>query len=417
MRICYIADYRSPIARNWIRHFVERGHEVHVISTHPVESVDAGVAGFTCAPIGLAALRSNSSIQKHFAASKGSAENRAGTPAEWLKRITRSTSSALLSAYEWVAPLELRRYAPAVERTVCTIGPDLVHAMRIPFEGILAATALASTEHPLLVSVWGNDFTFHASRIATVAAATRRVLARCTALHADCRRDVRLAGGWNFDARKPATVIPGSGGIHLGTFHPGERDRRMLDAWDIASDAPIVINPRRFRPGSVRTDVFFKAIPMVLERIPQVVFLAVGMQGHPVAERWVRKYGIEKSVRLLPAVEHREMAPLFRSADITVSPSNHDGTPNTLLEAMACGAFPVAGDIESVREWIDHGKNGLLCDPNSVDSLASTTVEALSNTTLREKARTHNLDLVATRAEYGSGMRRAEEFYASLIRS
>src|SRR6478609_7744686 len=33
MKILYIADGRSPIAQNWIRHFVERGDEVYLAST------------------------------------------------------------------------------------------------------------------------------------------------------------------------------------------------------------------------------------------------------------------------------------------------------------------------------------------------------------------------------------------------
>ena len=49
------------------------------------------------------------------------------------------------------------------------------------------------------------------------------------------------------------------------------------------------------------------------------------------------------------------MAAVFQGARVAVSPSTHDGTPNTLLEAMSCGSFPVAGDIESLREWIEPG--------------------------------------------------------------
>ena len=33
MRLLFIADGRSPIANNWINYFVERGDEVHLIST------------------------------------------------------------------------------------------------------------------------------------------------------------------------------------------------------------------------------------------------------------------------------------------------------------------------------------------------------------------------------------------------
>ena len=34
----------------------------------------------------------------------------------------------------------------------------------------------------------------------------------------------------------------------------------------------------------------------------------------------------------------------------------HDGTPNTLLEGMACGCLPVAGDLDSIREWLKPGQ-------------------------------------------------------------
>jgi glycosyltransferase involved in cell wall biosynthesis len=210
-------------------------------------------------------------------------------------------------------------------------------------------------------------------------------------------------------------VIPTSGGIRLETFFPATSvvsERRRLE---ITDDKIVVINPRGIRPRYVRNDVFFAAMPSVLKRFPNTVFLAVGMQGHSIAERWVRDYGVEESVRLLPAVAHSEMGRLFQCADITVSPSIHDGTPNTLLEAMACGTFPVAGDIESVREWIRPGVNGLLCDPTDAHSLAGAICEAIASTALRDRARMDNLAMIASRAEYGKCMREAEELYQSLI--
>jgi len=33
MKILYVIDARSPIAQNWIRHFVQRGDEVYIAST------------------------------------------------------------------------------------------------------------------------------------------------------------------------------------------------------------------------------------------------------------------------------------------------------------------------------------------------------------------------------------------------
>jgi glycosyltransferase involved in cell wall biosynthesis len=82
---------------------------------------------------------------------------------------------------------------------------------------------------------------------------------------------------------------------------------------------------------------------------------------------------------------------------------------------MACGCFPVAGDIESIREWITDSVNGLLCDPTDPQSLAQAILRALNDTDLRYRAREHNLKLIVERAEYGKVMAQAEQFYYKVI--
>jgi glycosyltransferase involved in cell wall biosynthesis len=109
------------------------------------------------------------------------------------------------------------------------------------------------------------------------------------------------------------------------------------------------------------------------------------------------------------------MAERFRQAQVVVSLSTHDGTPNTLLEAMACGCFPVVGDIESLREWITPGVNGLLTAPDDSHALAEAILQALEQPALRQHAAAHNLRLITERAEYGRVMQQAEEFYRKLV--
>jgi glycosyltransferase involved in cell wall biosynthesis len=104
------------------------------------------------------------------------------------------------------------------------------------------------------------------------------------------------------------------------------------------------------------------------------------------------------------------MAELFRRSQVAVSPSTHDGTPNTLLEAMACGCFPVAGDLESLREWITPGDNGLLVDPGDPRALADAILLALEQPDLRLRARERNLRLIAERAEYKKVMYSPKNF-------
>jgi glycosyltransferase involved in cell wall biosynthesis len=109
------------------------------------------------------------------------------------------------------------------------------------------------------------------------------------------------------------------------------------------------------------------------------------------------------------------MAKLFRRSQISVSITTHDGTPNTLLEAMACGCFPIAGDIQSLREWITSGVNGLLVDPGDPYALAMAIQKVISQPEMRTKAREENLQMVNERAEYKSIMHTAVEFYGRLI--
>jgi glycosyltransferase involved in cell wall biosynthesis len=412
VKLCYLVDYRSAISRSWIRYFIERGHEIHVVSTFPHNVADARTKSMTHIPIAFSRMRARSTFRQHLAVTGGNDGPKSGV-ARAAGRALRAASTSARKAYDKIAPYEVWLHAGRTRDVMRDIQPDLVHAMRIPFEGILAAQALKRVDVPLLVSVWGNDFTFHARNVRAISRATRMVMARCDALHADCARDLRVAKEWGFPSDRPTLLVPGNGGVRTEVFHPGAPDAELLRRWNIPHDAPIVLNARNFRQY-VRNDVFFASIPVVARAVPNAMFVCIGMQGNPIAESWVGRYGIERSVRLLPSVTQDEMAPLFRAAQVAVSPSNHDGTPNTLLEAMASGAFPVAGDIESVREWIESGKNGLLCDPNRPATLAQAIVAALQTPALREAARAINLDLIGRRAEYHAGMRRAEEFYTGL---
>jgi glycosyltransferase involved in cell wall biosynthesis len=286
--------------------------------------------------------------------------------------------------------------------------------MRLPFEGIIAAQA--DPPAPLLVSIWGNDLTLFARRFRWTRQESRRALHRVDALHCDCGRDLKLAARHGFDSRKPSIVLPGGGGIQLDIFGlQVGKDPALRRRFNIPDDAPLVCNPRGFR-AYVRNDTFFRAIAYTAKKRSDIVFAAVGMQGHPHAERWVSRLKIERNIRLLPALPRVEMAALLRTSDIMVSPSEHDGTPNTLLESMATGSFPIVGDIESVREWITDGINGSLRPPADSVQFSDAILSAIADRHLRDSAARINRHLIEERAEYTACMKKAEDFYYQLAR-
>ncbi len=404
MKICFVVDGRSPHARNWIEYFGRAGEEIHIISTFPCEPVNPPEASLHIVPLDFSAR----------ARSLGGEESRTQHGNPVLARLRGGAAWKKLAALrDQLSPAAVRLQSGRVRRIIDSIQPDIVHAMRIPYEGILAAEALRGTSYPLIISSWGNDFTLHAAGSPTVAALTERAMRRADAIHPDCEKDLHIAWERGFDRSKPSLVAPANGGVRTDIFHPGPPDAKLAAQFQLPLDAPVVINPRGVKPY-VRTETFFQAIPLVLQKHPDAVFLGAMMQDVALAEQWVSRLGLQKSVRLLPFVPHAQMADFFRLASIAVSPSDHDGTPNTLLEAMATGTFPVAGSIPSVREWVEDGVNGLLCDQSSPQSLASAILRALDDDALRQRAAAHNAEMIARTVDYRSVTARAQEFYRTV---
>jgi glycosyltransferase involved in cell wall biosynthesis len=380
MRLLFVVDARSPIAMNWIRHFVERGEDdVYIASTFPCD-LDVAIKGFEFIPVAFSSVKRPG--------------QRPGGASHTLNLRTKIR--------QWLGPLTIRQAAPKLREIIGKVKPDLVHAMRIPYEGMLAAEVYTGV--PLIVSIWGNDFTLHGPSTPLMKHYTHWTMQVADGLHADCRRDVRLAKEWGFGVDRPNLVAPGNGGVRTEVFHPAEKP----------VEDPVILNPRGVRQY-VRNDRFFKAIPLVLRKHPNAKFLCASMQGEPQIIRWIKELGISDSVELLASMPNMEMATLYRRAQILVSPSIHDGTPNTLLEGVACGCFPAAGDLESIREWITPNENGLLFDSNNSQSIADAIIEAIENKSLRAKAAGLNQKIIGSRAEYQMNMQMADKFYSRLI--
>jgi glycosyltransferase involved in cell wall biosynthesis len=387
MRLLFVADGRSPIAQNWIRYFAHRAepgdaaYEVCLASTFAC-SLDFPIHELEVIPVAFSELKK---------------------PAQRPGTAPARTIGLRTAIRQWFGPLTIRRAANRLRSLIESVKPDLVHAMRIPYEGMMAADAYNGT--PLIVSTWGNDFTLHAPSTRLMSHYTRWTMQVADALHSDCDRDVRLAREWGFGQDKPALVAPGNGGIRSDVFYPPEKP----------VEEPIIINPRGFRPY-VRNDVYFKAIPLVLARRPDAKFIFALMAGESQAEQWMRELDVGHAVELLPPMSQSQMAETFRRAQIIASPGVHDGTPNSLLEGIACGCFPIAGDLESIREWIRPNENGFLFDPTDARSIAAAILTAIENKNLRRKAIGLNREIIATRAEYQHNMQRAEEFYREVVR-
>lgn len=401
MKILFIADGRSPTARSWIKNVSSFGDELHLLTTYPCQPIE-GILSITFLPLAFSQVgrssASGNAVQYSFA-SEGRRQSITG------KTISRFRKAFLALRY-YIGPISLSFTAGTYRELIDHIRPDLIHALRIPYEGMIAA--YTPKEYKVIVSSWGNDFTLHAGKTLLMKKATQRAVRRADGFMADCLCDIRRAKEWGLCMDASTMFAPGSGGLDIEVI---EKKREL----EITRKAG-VINPRGIRPVYVLNDQFFQALPEVLAKYPDLPVYCAAMQGENDAERWVRALNLPENVHLLAGMPQDQLWDYSLRSTVVVSPAIHDGTPNSVLESMALGCLPVVGNIEPLREWITDGENGLLVDPYDPRSITDGILRGIEDEDLRERAQQMNWQIVAERADRAKVMPQVHQFYLDVLK-
>ena len=89
-----------------------------------------------------------------------------------------------------------------------------------------------------------------------------------------------------------------------------------------------------------------------------------------------KKFGVENKVTLLGY--ERDLSPYLSAADMFLFPSNQEGLPVALTEAMSMNLPVIASDIRGVKDLIKEGEGGYLLKPGDSVGFASK-IRELSN--------------------------------------
>jgi len=127
-----------------------------------------------------------------------------------------------------------------------------------------------------------------------------------------------------------------------------------------------------------------KAVPNVLKTFPEIAFVVAG-EGPLRAslEEECKKMGVDKNFFFLgPRLDLPEILQIL---DLYVLPSEWEGLPLVILEAMAAGRAIIATDVGGNSVAIEDGKTGYLVPPKNPDALADKIVHLLSSPEKRQK--------------------------------
>lgn len=80
--------------------------------------------------------------------------------------------------------------------------------------------------------------------------------------------------------------------------------------------------------------------------------------------------------------EQEDVRPYLQRTSVFVLPSYHEGTPKSVLEAMAVGRAIVTTDAPGCRETVTNGVNGFLVEPKNANAVAEAMLRLANDPTL-----------------------------------
>jgi teichuronic acid biosynthesis glycosyltransferase TuaC len=121
------------------------------------------------------------------------------------------------------------------------------------------------------------------------------------------------------------------------------------------------------------------AMSRVLKDEKNVILLIIG--SGPLREKLqsqIYKRGLNNNIKILGRKIHEEMPIWLNASDIFVLPSQNEGFPTVVSEAMACGKPVVGTKVGGIPEAVSNDKVGILCEPQNPKSIADAIIFAIN---------------------------------------
>jgi glycosyltransferase involved in cell wall biosynthesis len=165
-----------------------------------------------------------------------------------------------------------------------------------------------------------------------------------------------------------------------------------------------------------RIDVLLDSVAVLRRKWPAVRLIRVGDTFTPAQERQIRQLGLADVVTVLPYVDRRVLAALYRRAAVLLQPSEREGFGLPVAEAMASGTPVVASRIPALVEV--GGQAATFCPVGDVPAWVAALSELLDERAAASsdwRARSVASLAQARRYSWREHARRMTELYTDLL--
>jgi glycosyltransferase involved in cell wall biosynthesis len=133
------------------------------------------------------------------------------------------------------------------------------------------------------------------------------------------------------------------------------------------------------------------------------------------ARRQVTDLGVDASVDVCGWIPNADVPALLSSAQVLVLPSQNEGQPMAILEAMARGICVVASNAGGIPELLDESC-GVLVHPNDVTELAVAITAVVTDRDMRARVGANAFRRVQSEFDVDVIARRFDELYRQIVR-
>lgn len=166
-----------------------------------------------------------------------------------------------------------------------------------------------------------------------------------------------------------------------------------------------------------RQDLFIRAAAQLINEREwrDVDFLVIGLPGANDIEyaqhlyKLPDSFGVTDQIKFVGSIDR--MPALMSAFDIVAMPSDNEGFPLILIEAMAAGCAVIVSDVAGITEIVEHESNGLIVEHRNLGLLIAGLSKLLVDKELRETIGSNAKSSVRDQYERENVISRIENLY------
>lgn len=315
-------------------------------------------------------------------------------------------SKKLPKVYAAIRPFLEVTENEVLEKIILEIRPDVVHSFEMQTCSYpILKTMQKFPEIKWIYSCWGSDL-YYFKNLKEHRAKIEKVLTRVDYIHTDCERDFKIAKELGFKG-KHTGIIPGGSGYDLAEI---VKYKKPVNERNI-----ILVKGYQHYFGRALNVV--KALEQIKSQLGDYRVIVFGTH-QPVID-YIKEQQLAFTAFGRNDLKHLQVMDLMSEALLYIGNSTSDGMPNTLLEAMASGAFPIQSNPGNVTaEIIQDGVNGFLInDPENVGQISTIIEQALTDVNLRSQAVNYNHKFAVENLDYQKIRKKIINLYPLVVGS